>query len=1123
MAIDSIKTSGTRTEYKDDRGGAVLISTPVIGIVKDNIDPTHNGRIKVYVAKFPGNDPDNSKTWLMVKYLSPFFGTISPNYDVYKGPFPSGPGEYKGNPHSYGFWGTAPDIGSQVVCIFINGDPQDGYYIGGSPLPGLNHMVPAIGSNKNVKPNAEEATLYSGATKLPVTEINYTDKKNRNNVNWYDITKPVHSYQAAILSRQGLIRDNLRGTISSSAQRESPSKVFGWSTPGGPIYEGGYTNQTIKQAAKSASDTQLKVIGRTGGHSLVMDDGTYDGKDQLIRIRTAGGHMLMMNDTGQVMTIMHSNGQSYIEFGKEGTIDMYSTNSVNVRTNGDINFHADRDINLHAERNLNMFADNIAVESAKGTTVRTGADFEQYTLGKYTVKVDQQMSLFSLGNASFASFAITYINGLVIHLNTGRTSTIPQVVPAIPKVKHVDTIWSNTVGWMNPSPDPLLSIGTRAPAHMPWAAANKGVDAIVSISQGAAPSQPTANVQAANQSAGSTTNNPTSPAVAATAPTLNVKSTENKTVELPPETVTAMASQSAVNAASSTVEEKIEKGLVPGIAGVTYNQMSQPGQSMKPGSGDFAAQLQQLAPDLPMSKIAGPNLMTGAFGVNSAADLASNSTAQLNAFAGSVKSSTKSFVQNGLLTGSETPTQAAGLIMAGVTEGVEKTTESLTNIGNLASVGGSAVGKAMSAGTFAASMADKFNSGNLGVANSLSALSNNTLGALSSGLSNTTTPGGINGITSSLAGSSRSAFLVAEQSFGKMLPNEPNILGGLDITESPGSLINNLQQSNGMISSLKNVQQQLSDAEKIYRLNPSIENLEALRTAENLKSSTEQKLEQLKQSTLAESLSLNQQTGNNPFSSTSAQNLNTIAAAAQSGQLFAPNPNNTGINALPGGLSAFANTVSSAASNTLSTVKNFDSVLSEKLADPAALAGNLVNNVKSALTTQISPENITNNLTSTFNNAQSAASALTASANSAIAGITSGISAQMSSLGNGPAQIKPPVLATETFTTAPVITSKLASAIDDPAVPTPVFNETSTESDPDSIKEQQKVLQKNLERLYAKRDEKNYELQKIVVIYDETDDVTLIPKINQLQAEITKIDQEIIIAQDAYDKLIGGA
>ncbi len=45
---DIIKLKGKTSEYKDDRGGGNIIPSAVLGIVKNNIDPTRSGKIEVY-------------------------------------------------------------------------------------------------------------------------------------------------------------------------------------------------------------------------------------------------------------------------------------------------------------------------------------------------------------------------------------------------------------------------------------------------------------------------------------------------------------------------------------------------------------------------------------------------------------------------------------------------------------------------------------------------------------------------------------------------------------------------------------------------------------------------------------------------------------------------------------------------------------------------------------------------------------------------------------------------------------------------------------------------------------------------------------------------------------------
>jgi hypothetical protein len=125
------------------------------------------------------------------------------------------------------------------------------------------------------------------------------------------------------------------------------------STPGRPVYQGGLGggvngDQDALKELNQETLADLKVIGRRGGHTFVMDDGTLTGNDSLVRIRTSKGHQITMSDDGNCFYITHANGQTWIELGQEGTVDVFATNSVNVRTQGTINLHADQDINMFA-------------------------------------------------------------------------------------------------------------------------------------------------------------------------------------------------------------------------------------------------------------------------------------------------------------------------------------------------------------------------------------------------------------------------------------------------------------------------------------------------------------------------------------------------------------------------------------------------------------------------------------------------------------------------------------------------------------------------------------------------------------------------------------------------------
>lgn len=807
---DIFNPQGSTKASKPDAGGANLRPVPVIGIVKDNIDPVRSGRIQVYIADLNGEDPDNSDSWVTVSYLSPFYGFVEPIAGQ------TGYGSYKANPASYGMWFSPPDIGTEVICIFVNGDMNYGYYIGAIPKPEALHMVPAIGSSEDIVPNAGEAQGLGGATRLPVTNMNTNNESKANNSNFLSTPKPVHSYVAAIMQQQGIIRDPIRGPISSSANRESPSRVgWGVSTPGRPIYEGGYDDKSVADAADSGNPQGLRVISRRGGHSFVMDDGDFEGNDQLVRIRSALGHQILMSDNGQTLMILHSNGQSYIELGKEGTIDLYSTNSVNIRTQGDLNLHADNDININATKKLNIQAEVINVNSEKDFNQKVGTESKIYTMGTHTHKVDGPMSMESSGEASFASSAVTYINGSKINLNTGSTSTTPETVPPIPVVAHTDTLGDSVKGFAA-APGKLLSITSRAPAHYPWANAGQGVDVKAKLSASEAlPEPPSSAVTAVNAAAASTApGNPVTVAGAATMPPLNAVSgaiDKNTTAAM----VGAVAKNAALGPAAAAVQAgsgviSTAQGAIASVGALALNpNQLQAGGIIKPGAATLVNSLVQQGANV--STALTNNLFTGKPGAENLGSLLQNTTAQVATTVTTLQQSQTALTNAGLMTGKEAPGAIAGMVMSGATAGVSATVNAIKNVagtaagavnnivgGALGAIGGAAgaVTNALNAGNFAAGIAQNVTGG---------------LGAISSALGSMSKVEGVSGLFDAAKGVAGSAFAAITNSFKPLQSGVPQnlraIAGAQDaaraITNNAGSITAGVSSLvSGTVSSL---------------------------------------------------------------------------------------------------------------------------------------------------------------------------------------------------------------------------------------------------------------------------------------------------------------------------------
>ena len=163
------RSTGTPKNFDQDRGGLPGSGGPYIGIVKNNTDPTRMGRLQVYIETFGGADENDQTLWKTVSYCTPFYGATPKGGSAGTGTF------LDGNQQSYGMWFTPPDMGSSVMCFFVEGDPDQGYYIGSVINDGLNHMLPAIGAakqNQYVTQNKTQAAYFANAPQLPVTEIN---------------------------------------------------------------------------------------------------------------------------------------------------------------------------------------------------------------------------------------------------------------------------------------------------------------------------------------------------------------------------------------------------------------------------------------------------------------------------------------------------------------------------------------------------------------------------------------------------------------------------------------------------------------------------------------------------------------------------------------------------------------------------------------------------------------------------------------------------------------------------------------------------------------------------------------------------------------------------------------
>lgn len=966
----------------------------VRGVVKDNVDATRSGTIRVYVEQF-GSNPDDDKSWTTIHYISPFYGRTEPTAPS------AGYGSFTGNPHSYGFWATAPDIGTEVLCIFADGKKDFGFYLGSIIEPNQNFMIPAIASSKDVVPTAEEAKSYGGATSLPVTEINVNNKGDDNSPSANKISRPIHSYQAAILFQQGLLRDSVRGTISSSAVRETPSRVFGLSTPGRPIYKGGYSDSAAAGKVNT-SEPGKQIIGRRGGHSIVLDDGDIEGENQLVRIRTAQGHQITMSDDGQTLFIIHSNGQSYIELGKEGTVDIFSTNSFNVRTQGDINFHADNNININAKKNLNLFGENVNIESEKDTLQRSGGAYSASSKDNYTVRSDSGMSLLSSGEMGIkSSGSATYINGTKINLNTGSPSITPATVTPITKIVHTDTLFDKEKGWLA-APGKLVTVTSRAPAHTPWANANQGVD--VKVSGDAADNLPNPTTSeaaaAATSSAGSAPELAVTPAAIATVPIPSAVGGNidvNATAAAISQTAATMATGAAAAAvqAGAGIVESATGSLTAAVGSLAMSptQLASAG-IIKPGAENLINSA--IASGKSIAEAIPKQLFTGKDGINDLTSFVKNTTAQVGAQVTLMQQGMTGLISSGVISGSESSTAITGLVSAAATAGTSAVTDFAKNAagsigsltGGLTSAAGSLTGgltgalsnplasvqNLIAGGNFASGLAQKAMSGLGSLSGSIGA-GLGGLGDIATNAFNTikeSLPSLPSGKPVNLAEKAAAAAEAAEGSTDTATP-DTNLSSGLSgLAGAASSAMSAVSSATGSITSTLN---------------------KALSAGEGAISGAVSSLTNAATSTLSGVVS----GAPNSLLSSALASATTVVKSAQTLVSSAA----SGITNLTGGSSAVSNIVNSgtAAVNSIPGINN--------LVSGTSISGQ-INNALGSITGGLS--NLTTNPASAVNGLVGLASS----------GLGSKNAAQLASLinslgGSGPQQIKAPTVALNTM------------------------------------------------------------------------------------------------------------
>ena len=393
--------------FEERRKGTLPSSGPFLAEIVNHADPSYMGRLEVVLKKaLPGNIDKKAQTYI-VKYMTPFYTAMSARFEG------NDSGKFNDAQKSAGLWMIPPDVGTTVIVMFIEGDPNEGYWLGCVPDTYANHMVPGIAASSKVAMTPEQRKRY-GVEVLPVAEFNKKTKKESTSVE--QVHRPVHPFAERLLA-QGLLADNIRGVTSSSARRDAPSAVFGISTPGPVDRSPGAKTANLGYVNKE----KQYYVSRLGGSTFVMDDGDKKGQNELVRIRTRTGHQILLHNSSDLIYIANGAGTAWIELTANGKIDVYAADSVSIHSENDFNFRADRDVNIEAGRNFNMRSYGDFNINSDGDYNLIALDGKLFFDGNFDQTVSMKTKIISSGDAHIRTGNLFISSAGVVNL-TGKTN-----------------------------------------------------------------------------------------------------------------------------------------------------------------------------------------------------------------------------------------------------------------------------------------------------------------------------------------------------------------------------------------------------------------------------------------------------------------------------------------------------------------------------------------------------------------------------------------------------------------------------------------------------------------------------------------------------------------------------
>lgn len=390
------------------------------GQVVKTDDPDQMGRVKVWVPALDGENFEiDSLPW--AEYAPVFFGfTVD---------MPAGNGEPNDSHVAYGMW-SPPKIGAGVYVFCVGGDPTRRAYFAAAMRLHRNRSLPA---GRNTDPNGKVGPwgdAGDGNGNLNRIEPAYSNLRDQ--------------FQDKLTESEAITRGLYERQVAQPKEDKDGKEGYS-KTP---------------QPGEKYLDAQTYCWVTPGRNAIIMQD---DPQFARVRVKTAEGHQVILDDVNERIYVSTAKGKSWIEMDLDGHIQIFGADSVSVRSGEDINLFADRDINLEAGRNVNLKADtgDLKVSTKQSIHLNAGKDGFFTVCGQLHQSADDAIRITTKAGMDLkakADMAITADRGVDLKAGENMKATASRIDLNGPAAKAATE--ANCADLADPP--------TIVPGHEPW-------------------------------------------------------------------------------------------------------------------------------------------------------------------------------------------------------------------------------------------------------------------------------------------------------------------------------------------------------------------------------------------------------------------------------------------------------------------------------------------------------------------------------------------------------------------------------------------------------------------------------------------------------------------------------